>query len=172
MRTIKTYVSVEAERKGIGDMINIEGFVSMLLNSMRKAGLPVANVERLHENKYLFGVELSDKSEFLLKVGKRDAEQEAYLAGLDETDSKIHDIYERFANTPEFNNSLMHNDFDIDWLQGELEPDDYLKLEDYILYYCSRNDELLFRLGFKYAWALFHECAGKEKVTVPEKNEI
>ena len=107
---------------------------------------------------------MSDKGEFLLKIGKRDAEQEAYLMELDETDSKIHDLYERFTNSWEYNDALMHNDFDIDWLQGELDIENYQKLEDYILYYCSRNDELLFRLGFKYAWSLFHECIEKEKI--------
>lgn len=55
-------------------MMDIESFVSMLLKSMRKTGLPIAEVEQLHENKWLFGIEMSDKSEFLLKIGKRDAE--------------------------------------------------------------------------------------------------
>lgn len=150
--------------KGESDMMDIESFASMLLKSIGRSGLPIADVERLHENKCLFGIEMSDKSEFLLKIGKRDAEQEAYLMELDETDSKIHDLYERFTNSWEYNDALMHNDFDIDWLLGELDIENYRKLEDYILYYCSRNDELLFRLGFKYAWSLFHECIEKEKI--------
>lgn len=144
-------------------MMDIEKFVSMLFKSMRKAGLPVADVERLHENRWLFGIEMFDKSEFLLKIGRRDAEQEAYLMGLDETDSKIHDIYERYVNSWEFNETLIHNDFDIAWLLDKLDFENYQKLENYLLYYCSRNDELLFRLGFKYAWSLFHECMEKEK---------
>lgn len=37
-------------------MMDIESFVSMLLKSMRKTGLPIAEVERLHENKWLFGI--------------------------------------------------------------------------------------------------------------------
>ncbi|EOT22284.1 hypothetical protein C805_03606 [Eubacterium sp. 14-2] len=81
---------------------------------MRKAGLSIADVERLHENKCLFGIEVS-------------------------------------------------NDFDIDWLEGELDIENYRKLEKYILYYCSGNDELLFRSGFKYAWSLFYECVQKER---------
>ena len=149
-------------------MMDIESFASMLLKSIGKAGLPIADVERLHENKCLFGIEMSDKSEFLLKIGKRDAQQEAYLMELDETDSKIHDIYEWYTSSCEFNDDLMHNDFDIDWLERELDFEDYQKLEDYLLYYCSRNDELLFRLGFKYAWSLFHESIEKEKI---EKTE-
>lgn len=150
-------------------MMDIESFVSMLLKSMRKTGLPIAEVERLHENKWLFGIEMSDKSEFLLKIGKRDAEQEAYFMGLDETNSKIHDIYERYTNSWEFNETLMHNDFNITWLLEELDYENYRKLEDYILCYCSRNDELLFRLGFKYAWSLFHECITEEKVENTDK---
>lgn len=98
-------------------MIDIECFVCMLLKSMRNVALPITDVERLHNNKLLFAIEI-----------------------------------------------LMHNDFDIDWLKEKLEHDDYLKLEDYILYYCSRNDELIFRLGFKYAWSLFHECIEKDKM--------
>ena len=157
------------ERKRKGDMMDIENFISMLLKSIGKAGLPIVDVERLHENKCLFGIEMSDKSEFLLKIGKRDAEQEAYLMELDEADSKINDIYERYTNSWEFNNVMKHNDFDIDWLKGKLELDDFLKLEDYILSYCSKNDELIFRLGFKYAWSLFHECVEKEKLENAEK---
>lgn len=150
-------------RKEERDMMNIESFAAKLFETMRKSGIPIKDVEQLHENKWLFGIEMSDKSEFFLKIGERNAEQEAYLMDLDEKDSKIHEIYERFTNSWEYNNALMHNDFDIDWLDEKLDIKDYRKLEDYILRYCSRNDEILFRLGFKYAWSLFHECIEKEK---------
>lgn len=83
------------------------------------------------------------------------------MISLNETDSKIHEIYEQYTNSREFNKILMHNDFDITWLQDELDFEKYRKLENYILSYCSRNDELLFKTGFKYAWALFQECAKK-----------
>ncbi len=53
----------------------------------------------------------------------------------------------------------MNNDFDIDWLEDILDMKDYRKLENIILQYSARNDELLFTLGFKYAWSLFMECA-------------
>ncbi len=145
-------------------MMDMESFAAMLLDSIGRAGLPIADVERLHENKCLFGIEMSDKSEFLLKIGKRDVEQEAHLIELDETDSKIHEIYERYTNSREYNEALMRNDFDIDWLEREVGIEKYRKLENEILYYCSRNDEILFRLGFKYAWSLFHECMEKEKI--------
>ncbi len=78
-------------------------------------------------------------------------------------DSKIHEIYEQYTNSQEFNDALMHDDIDIDWLEEKLDIENFRKLEDYILQYCSRNDELIFRLGFKYAWSLFHECIEKEK---------
>lgn len=152
-------------------MMDIESFASMVLKGIGRADLPIADVKRLHENKCLFGIEMSDKSEFLLKIGKRDTEQEAYLMEQDEADSKINEIYEWYTNSREFNAALMHNDFDIDWLEGELNLENYRKLEDYFLYYCSRNDELLFRLGFKYAWSLFHECIEKEKIENVEKTE-
>lgn len=53
----------------------------------------------------------------------------------------------------------MNNDFDIDWLEDILDMKDYRRLENIILQYSSRNDELLFTLEFKYAWSLFMECA-------------
>ncbi len=81
----------------------------------------------------------------------------------EKTNSKIHQIYEHFANSWEYNDALMRNDFDIDWLIGILDYEDYRKLENYIMYYCSQNDELLFRLGFQCAWSLFCECAQEEK---------
>lgn len=55
----------------------------------------------------------------------------------------------------------MKNKLDMDWLMGKLEKEDYHRLENYVLDYSSRNDELIFRLGFRYAWSLFTECAGK-----------
>lgn len=67
-------------------------------------------------------------------------------------------------NSWEFNEILMHNDFDIEWLLKELDFDSFRTLENYILYYCSKNNELLFRLGFKYAWSLLHECMQKETI--------
>jgi hypothetical protein len=59
----------------------------------------------------------------------------------------------------EYNHVMMKNNVDLDWLEGKLDKKDYRKLEDYMLHPCLRNDELLFRLGFRYAWSLFTECA-------------
>ncbi len=78
---------------------------------------------------------------------------------MDETDSKLHEIYEHFTNTWEYNETLGNLDFDIDFLLDILDVKEYRRLEEYLLYYCSRKDELLSRLGFKYAWALFSECS-------------
>ena len=55
----------------------------------------------------------------------------------------------------------MQNNVDLDWLVGKLGKEDYRKLEDYILHFCLKNDELIFRVRFRYAWSLFSECAGK-----------
>lgn len=108
------------------------------IKNIGKEDLPIVDVEWLHKNKCLFGLEISDKSEFLFKIGNRDAEQEEYLTELDEDDSKNSDIYERYTNSWEFNDIMNHIDFNIDWLKGQLELDDYLKLEDYILSYCKK----------------------------------
>ena len=50
---------------------------------------------------------------------------------------------------------------DLDWLAGKLDKEDYRKLENYILNLWLKNDELLFRVGFRYAWSLFNECTPK-----------
>ena len=56
---------------------------------------------------------------------------------------------------------MMKNNVDLDWLEGKLDKEDYRKLEDYILNLWFKNDEQLFRLGFRYAWSLFTECTEK-----------
>ena len=80
---------------------------------------------------------------------------------MDETNSRIHGIFERFTNTWEYNRVRMKNNVDLDWLKEKLDKDDYRKLGDYILNLWFKNDELLFRLGFRYAWSLFTECVEK-----------
>lgn len=80
----------------------------------------------------------------------------------DTTISRIREIYENYSNTQEFNKILACNRFDIDWLLESLDHETFQKLEDYVLSYCSRNDELLFQLGFQYAWSLFTECMNQE----------
>lgn len=91
---------------------------------------------------------------------------------MEEEGGKIHEIYERFANSWEYDLILRHNDFNIEDLVGDMELKAYQKLEDYILCYCSKNDELLFRLGFKYAWSLFLECSKKEEIIKLKDIEI
>ena len=78
---------------------------------------------------------------------------------IDETERRIHGIYEKYVSSWENDEILMNNGFDIDWLEGILDMKDFRKLENIILQYSSRNDELLSTLGFKYAWSLFMECA-------------
>lgn len=141
--------------------MDIEKFGDILLKSIKKEETLVAEVERIKDS--LFGIAISDDSQFLIKIGKREPKQEAALLEMEESDSKIHEIYNKFADSWEYSLILKHNDFDISWLIGVLESEEYDKLEEYILHYCAKNDELLFRLGFKYAWSLFWECAEKEK---------
>lgn len=147
--------------KGTGVAVDIKKFTSMILTGIGKAGLPITGVERIQTDKGLYGIETIDNSQFLLKIAKRDAKTETSILELDEKDNKIHEIYEQFANSWKYNNILENYDFDIDWLLGELDMKSYQKLEEYILDYCSRNNELLFQLGFKYAWSLFNECERK-----------
>jgi len=108
---------------------------------------------------------MMDAESFVSMLLKSIREESLPIADMEltETDSKIHEIYEQYTNSREFNNTLMHDDIDIDWLKGKLDIENFRKLEDYILQYGSRHDELIFRLGFKYAWSLFHECMEKEK---------
>ncbi|MCI8371014.1 MAG: hypothetical protein HFI75_01175 [Lachnospiraceae bacterium] len=70
-------------------------------------------------------------------------------------------MFERFTNSWEYNHIMMQNDVDLVWLKEKLDREDYWKLEKYIMNFCLKNDELLFRLGFRYAWSLFTECAEK-----------
>lgn len=122
-----------------------------------------------HVKKGLFRIEISDGSKFLIRIGEHEAEQGAAFLDMGDENSRIHEIYKRFINSWEYNQVLMHNDFDIEWLERELDMEDYRKLEDYFLHYCSKNDELLFKLGFKYAWSLFHECSTKEEFEENDK---
>jgi len=92
---------------------------------------------------------------------KHPVEHETFFREMDETNSRIHGMFERFTNSWEYNHIMMQNDVDLDWLEEKLDRDDYRKLEKYILNQYLKNDELIFRLGFRYAWSLFSECAEK-----------
>ena len=144
-----------------GGIMNIEKFADMLLKSIEKMEMPVADVLQIKTDNSLFGVEMPDDSQFLIKIGKCNTEEETLLCVMDEVGSRIHEIFEKFTNSWEYNHILMKNKLDIDWLMGKLEMRDYQRVEDYILDNSSRNDELIFRLGFRYAWSLFTECAEK-----------
>lgn len=139
-------------------MMDIECFTSMLLKRMREECLPIVNVERLPDNRCVFLIEMSDKSKFFLEIGERDDELKANLAKVNIIEHRIHEIYEKYINSLEYDEIRKNNDFNIDWLDDILEVKDYRKLEKDIFEYSQKNDELLFTLGFKYAWSLFHEC--------------
>lgn len=103
-----------------------------------------------------------DGSRYIMnRTGKCDIEQETFLQDMDETNSRIYGIFEEFTNSWEYNHVMMQNNMDLDWLEEKLEREDYQKLEDDILRFCLKNDKLVFRMGFRYAWSLFSECAGK-----------
>ena len=141
--------------------MNIEKFTDMLLKTLEKMEVSVANVEHMTKDGGLLGIATSDDSQFLIKIGKCDLEHETFFRQMDEINSRIHGMFERFTNSWEYNHIMMQNDVDLDWLEEKLDRDDYRKLEKYILNQYLKNDELIFRLGFRYAWSLFSECAEK-----------
>lgn len=148
--------------KRTGDTMNIKSFISMFLKEIEKSGLPIAEIEKIHTDKGLFGIRTSDKKNFLIKITERNALQESTLLEMDEMGHKLHEIYENYTDNWKYNELLMTEDFDIEWLIDKLDDENYQKLENYILEYTSRHDELLFHLGFKYAWVLFTECTQQE----------
>lgn len=150
--------------------MDIKKFIDILLQGIKNGSMPNVEVEQIKES--LFGIAVSDDSQFLIKIGRREPEQEQFFLEMEDKDNKIHEIYERFANSWEYDLILRHNDFNIEDLVGDMELKAYQKLEDYILCYCSKNDELLFRLGFKYAWSLFLECSKKEEIIKLKDIEI
>ena len=141
--------------------MDMKNFAAMLLKDIEKSGLLIAEIKRIQSDKGLFAIETSDNSEFLIKIANRDAKRETFFLEIDETERRIHEIYEKYVNSWEYDEILMNNDFDIDWLEDIWDMKDYRKLENIILQYSARNDELLFKLGFQYAWSLFTECAEK-----------
>lgn len=136
-------------------------FTGMLLRELEEAGASAWEAGEAGQGQRLLGAAMPDGSQFLVKIGRRDTEEEAFLQEMDETDSRIPGIFEKFSNSWEYNHVLMQNEIDIGWLEEKLDIKDMRKLESYILSYGSRNDLLVFRLGFRYAWSLFHESAGK-----------
>ncbi len=139
--------------------MDMKNFAATLLKDIEKSELPIAEIKRIQSDKGLFAIETSDNSEFLIKIANREAKRETFFLEIDKTERRIHEIYEKYVSSWEYDEILMNNDFDINWLENILDMKDYRKLENIILQYSSRNDELLFTLGFKYAWSLFMECA-------------
>ena len=138
--------------------MDMKNFAAILLKDIEKSGLPIAEIKRIQSDKGLFAIETSDNSEFPIKIASRDAKRETFFLEIDETERRIHGIYEKYVSSWGNDEILMNNDFDIDWLEGILDMKDFRKLENIILQYSSRNDELLSTLEFKYAWSLFMEC--------------
>lgn len=72
---------------------------------------------------------------------------------------RIAEIYQTALARPDLNHLLSQNDFDLSWLKPKLEPEEYTKLEEVIFSYGNKNDEILFQVGFQYAWDLFLQCS-------------
>ena len=108
-----------------GRIMNIEKFTDMLLNSLEKMEVSATKVEQITEDGGLLGIATPDDSQFLIKVGRRDTERERSFWEMDETNSRIHGIFETFTNTWEYNRIMMKNNVDLDWLEGKLDKEDY-----------------------------------------------
>ena len=128
--------------------MNIEKFTDMLLNSLEIMEVPAATVEHITGDSGLLGVATSDDSQFLIKIGKCDTEHEAFFREMDETNSRIHGMFERFTNSWEYNHIMMQNDVDLDWLEEKLDRGDYRKLEKYIMNLCLKK-EIPYMRGFR-----------------------
>lgn len=139
--------------------MNIENFTAKLIKNIDMPELTITERKPSKEQCNMLEVSTSDNSQFLIKIETHKQKNPPMELQMDETDSKLHEIYENFTATWEYNETLCNLDFDIDFLLDILDVKEYRRLEEYLRYYCSRKDELLFRLGFKYAWALFSECA-------------
>lgn len=156
------YARNDSNKERKGGYMDLESFAAALLKSIKKTGLPIARAERIRPHKAMFRIGMSDQSEFWLQIGKQDSLRESSLEKRDQKNGKIHEIFENCASGREYNDALMREDIDLEWLLGELELKDFRKLEDYILRYSSRNEEIVFRQGFQYAWSLFCECSNLE----------
>lgn len=71
---------------------------------------------------------------------------------------KLEGILEFLTNDPEYNAVLSENRLDIGWLKDKISMTEYRRLEEDVFDYASKNDKLVFVMGFQYAWELFHEC--------------
>lgn len=78
--------------------------------------------------------------------------------------SKISDIYDIFVTSPECYKIFYRNKLKLDWLGEKLEKKEICDLENQVMNYASKNDEILFRAGFHYAWSLFFECIQQNEI--------
>jgi len=75
-------------------------------------------------------------------------------------DSKMSALYYDFINSKENQHELVNITFDISWLDGKVNYDEIIKLEEIISAYGSQIGKVLFEGGFRYAWELFREASG------------
>ena len=75
--------------------MNIEKFADMLLKSIEKMEMPVADVQQIETDNSLFGVEMPDDSQFLIKIGKCNTEEETLFCEMNEVGSRIHEMFEK-----------------------------------------------------------------------------
>lgn len=75
-----------------------------------------------------------------------------------EAEDKIGSIFRIVQQSSEYNQLSEAGEPDIDWLKEKLSREEFDRLECDILKYASNNDEMIFGMGFRYAWSLFCEC--------------
>lgn len=140
--------------------MKVKYFGTMLLRGMMQAKLPVVHIEPANQEHSLLYVLLKDSSKFSIRIGSLEANKD--FAFGNEKGVRIRDIYESFARSREYNEMLMKNEYDIAWLEKKISEKEFCRLERHILDYSSKNDEILFKAGFRYAWSLFCECMEKD----------
>lgn len=136
--------------------MEVKYFGAMVLRGMMQAELPVVHIEPANQEYSLLYVSLKDSSKFCIRIGK--LEKQIDIAFANEKGVKIKDIYESFASGNQCNELLLENELDICWLKNILDDKEYFRLENHILDYSSKNDQIIFEAGFRYAWSLFFDC--------------
>ena len=63
----------------VEEIMKTKNFAAMLLKEIKESEIPVTGTDNLQTDKGLFGLKLSDKSQFLIKITEREAMQEAAL---------------------------------------------------------------------------------------------
>lgn len=115
--------------------MDVEYFGLMLLRGIGQAGLPIAGIKQITEDNSLFNVETADKSQFLIKIEKFKPKPDLTVQGKADWENckGICSIYDSLIQIQKQNKTLLHNKFDMGWLEDKLNTEDYCRLENSLL---------------------------------------